>query len=367
MDNSTLALFLCFGLPMGLFAIALALIFRKLKSGVKGMKQIAIADDFSFYEDSDGRIHRKNKSFRNIAAYLIFIPMAIGSVFWAGSAAFQENWGSALSGVLFAIIPIGVLRYMWKLQKAPALVFDTPIRTIIMQVDGKEERAHFEFVERFNIAFRPMQDGEGSTYRNHGHYDVSAFIKRKGQFEIASFSGRIKTTIKKADDFVAKLEEIVRPPETQAESKVKATQIPERVIDIEHRLSAGSESHLDLIIEHIQNIQSHAEGSFVVFEVAPKQSYYIQLLNTGKNGVYAEASTGIGKKPGKGLSSAQNQKLIELGWMHPTVGEVNYQRDWQLSKGEDQKRVAELILVTLIETYGFEISQEINVKENLTS
>jgi hypothetical protein len=108
MDNSTIVLFICLGLPIGLFAIALALFFRRLRSGTKGMKQIAIADDFVLFEDSDGRIHRRNKSFRNIAAYIIFIPMAIGSIFWAGSAAFQGNWGNALSAILLALIPISL-------------------------------------------------------------------------------------------------------------------------------------------------------------------------------------------------------------------------------------------------------------------
>jgi hypothetical protein len=362
MNNDTLAGVLCFVLPVGIFAAILAIIFWFFRKAKKGMNQIAIADDFTFFEDFDGRIHRKNKSFRNIATYVIFVPMAIGSIFWAGSATFQANWGSALSGILVALIPIGVLRYMWKLHKVPALVFDTPIRTIIMQVDRKEERIHFEHIERFDIAFRPMQDGDGGTYQKHGHYDVSVSAGKRERLEIATFSGSIKTTAKKAEGFVTTLERLVKPQETRVESEMKAAQPPERVIDVERRLGIGSEGHLDLIIEHIQNIQSHTEGSFVVFEVDPKQNYYIQLLNTGKNWVYAEASTGNGKKPKKGLSSSQNQKLVELGWMHPRSGEINYQRDWKLASDDHRRRVAELILVTLIEVYGFGISQKINVK-----
>ena len=296
---------------------------------------------------------------------MIFISWALGSLICAGSSAFQRDWGNAFAGIIMLMIPAGVLWYLWKLRKVPKLIFDTPVKTMILQAGGKEERIHFEHIKRFDIGFRSMQNGEGGTYPNHGHYDVTAFAGKKGHIEIATFSGNIKKTVEKADDFVAILEKITRPPETRAELKVKAAQSPERVIDVKRRLSIGSEMHLDLILEYIKNVQNHAEGSFVIFEVDPGKNYYIQVLNTGDNWIYAEASTATGKKLKNQLSSSQNQNLVELGWMHPTTREVNYRRDWQLNNDDDRKRVAELLLVTLIEVYGFQISQAVNVKENI--
>ena len=364
MDSSTLVGILCFGLPIGLFAIILAIIFGLFRRAHKGMKQITVADDFTFYEDSEGRIHRIGKSFRNTAAYVLFISWAIGSLICAGSSAFKRDWGNAFAGIIMLTIPAGVLWYLWKLRKAPKLIFDTPVKTMILQAGGKEERIHFEHIKRFDVGFRSMRNGEGGTYPNHGHYDVTVLAGNMGHIEVATFSGNIKKTVKKADEFVATLEKITQPPETRAESKAKAAQPPERVIDIDRRLSIGSESHLKLILEQIKNVQNHAEGSFAIFEVDPGKNYYLQILNIGDNWIYAEASTATRKKPKNQLSSSQNQKLVELGWMYPTAGEAGYWRDWQLTNDEDRKRVAELLLVTLIEVYGFQISQVINVKEN---
>ena len=116
MDNTTLGLIFCFGLPVVLLAGLLAAVIRKRRRKTqKGIEKIAEADDYVFIEDAEGRIRRKRKSFRNVLAIVIFSSMAIGISIFVVSSATQRDWGNLLLGLGILTIPVYVLWYLWKL------------------------------------------------------------------------------------------------------------------------------------------------------------------------------------------------------------------------------------------------------------
>lgn len=213
MDNTTLGLIFCFGLPVVLLAGLLAAVIRKRRRKQKGIEKIAEADDYVFIEDAEGRICRKRKSFRNVLAIVIFSSMAIGMSIFVVSSATRRDWGNLLLGLGILTIPVYVLWYLWKLCKAGKLVFDMPTKTIITQFEGFKERVPFKLVERFTTRFRPMENQEGEDVSNYGHYDVFADTQTKGSIPIATFSGKKKPASRKVEDFVARLEGLVQQPE----------------------------------------------------------------------------------------------------------------------------------------------------------
>jgi hypothetical protein len=356
---------ICVGIPAGLVTLVFLLIVMITRRSVRGAKQIAASDDYYFFEDIEGRILRKQKSFRNIAAYLIFISMLIGAGVCAVSSINEGNWQNLILSLLFAGIPISVLVYLWRIRRGPYIVFDAPLASLRLRQDRLEEQISFDHIVRFNIAYRPMKDPEGGNYPKHGHYEVSMVLERNRIIEIATFSGKNKSASTRAEKLVSKLENLVQPTESISKNNQMSEKVPERVIDVRHRLVPGGEKHIDLIKEQIEKIQQHDRGSFVIFETDARKNYYIQLLNTGNDTIYAEASTAATRTKKIQLNDSQNHKLVELGWMYPQLNEINYQRDWLLTTDEHRERVAELILVTFMEVYGFETNQAINVKEEL--
>jgi hypothetical protein len=166
MENSSFTLFLCWILPIVLFAFVLAVLFLLFRLGRRGMKQIVVADDFTFFEDSEGRLHRKGKRFRNMAAYVVFVALAIGSMICVVTSAMERNWGYTFLSIFALVIPACMLWYLWNLRKIPKLIFDTPAHTVILRASGQEERLPFENIERFDVGYRPMTDENGGILPN---------------------------------------------------------------------------------------------------------------------------------------------------------------------------------------------------------
>jgi len=181
------------------------------------MKKIANTNDVAFFEDSEGRLHRKGKSSRNTFAFIVFIPLAIGSLICAGNTVFQGDWDFLFVPIIGLLIATFVLWYLWQLSKIPKLIFDTPVKTIILQTSGNEERHHFDGITRFNINFT-----QSDEFDDYGTYDVTVSFKSNDDIGIAIFYGKKIEALQKAEDFVAYLEKITKSyePRTDLEAKI---------------------------------------------------------------------------------------------------------------------------------------------------
>ena len=120
-----------------------------------------------------------------------------------------------------------------------------------------------------------------------------------------------------------------------------------------------------LLIEGLRRIQeSGGEGNFVIFTADQEANIFIQFA--GQNGdvdLYGEAVANDYIKKGHKVPKDKLLLLESLGW--DTQPSPNYSQLWQAKTNVDREKVAEIVLKTLEQVYGVDISQPLEMKLNL--
>jgi hypothetical protein len=131
-------------------------------------------------------------------------------------------------------------------------------------------------------------------------------------------------------------------------------------------LEAGNQN-IQLIAHTLKRIQEEGgDSNFVIFIADSTANYYVQAA--GQNGdpnLYLEAVHNDYIDVNYKLDAGALTKLEALGWVDPAPDNGNFYKDWQANSDEARLKIAQDVVRTFIEVYGFDSDQELDVNLNL--
>jgi hypothetical protein len=83
-------------------------------------------------------------------------------------------------------------------------------------------------------------------------------------------------------------------------------------------------------------------------------------VGRGQKSFWAEAVSNDVLKPEFALGAERIERLKSLGWQSES-GRNFFRNDWQASNDEERTQVAEEVVRTLVEVYGYEADQPLDV------
>lgn len=122
------------------------------------------------------------------------------------------------------------------------------------------------------------------------------------------------------------------------------------------------EQSLSTIADSLRRVQEEGgHGNFVIFTSDEQKGYYIQFaVGRGQKSFWAEAVSNDVLKPDFALGAERIERLKSLGWQSES-GRNFFRNDWQASNDEERTQVAEEVVRTLVEVYGYEADQPLDV------
>ena len=122
------------------------------------------------------------------------------------------------------------------------------------------------------------------------------------------------------------------------------------------------EQSILIVSDSLRRVQEEGgRGNFVIFTSDEGKGYYIQFAAArGQTSFWAEAVSNDVLKPEFALDAERMERLKSLGWKGEP-GRNFFRNDWQASNDEERTQIAEEVLRTFVEVYGYEPDQPLEV------
>jgi hypothetical protein len=122
------------------------------------------------------------------------------------------------------------------------------------------------------------------------------------------------------------------------------------------------------ILGQIQTKGKDGGDNAAILTMDLARNYYVQFAadhDTRPDGhdvptLYAEAVGNEALEEKDRLSESQRAKLLALGWQ-PPHSSPNHFRSWRATTDEERRTIAEVVLETMEEVYGFDFEEEIRI------
>lgn len=116
------------------------------------------------------------------------------------------------------------------------------------------------------------------------------------------------------------------------------------------------------ITETLRRIQEEGgKGNFVILIANAEKNYYIQVIGHKDDpALFAEAVSNHFLDSMHGLDQRHINRLEELGWNSPS-SIPNFHREWNARDDQERISIANEILETFIEVYGWKPDQGIHI------
>ena len=316
------------------------------------------SDDFYFVKTEKGDVIRRSQASRNRLAlvFLGLVEIGLLTVIVSFIQKAAINWLALGFSIAFFVAIGWLMGYIIRLQRVPPMRFDSQSKEIRFEQNGKEQRVPFAEIRGIDMSFQPHPD---SDVQNSGTYQIVAFLTGVRSLPIAQISGMKETAQERAQKLVALIEEVIGMKTKPAADLTKKMN---RIQDVD----LGS-FNLGMIAQHLGRIQQEGgQGNFVIFESDSKANYFIQFTGSkGDSSLYAEAAGNPVIPKNYRLDQEKLVKLMQLGWQTPAPDSPNHHLQWQANSYNDRLAIAKIVMQTLVEVYGSDPEQPLEVNLNL--